>query len=82
MSPALSIRAGLKGGLSATGQAVAVDTFVVRIYPAGEEEPRRLRGVVSQVASGEMLIFRSAEQLLAFLADPLGGQGIAEELTH
>jgi hypothetical protein len=61
---------------------VAVDTFVVRIYPAGEDEPQGLRGVVSQVASGEAMIFRSAEELLAFLVDPLGGQGIAGELAH
>jgi hypothetical protein len=59
-----------------------VDTFVVRIFPAGEDEPERLRGVVSQVASGETMIFRSADELLAFFVDPLGGRGIAEELTH
>lgn len=59
-----------------------VDTFVVRVFPAGEDEPERLRGVVSQVASGESMIFRSAEELFAFLVDPLGGQGIDEELTH
>jgi hypothetical protein len=28
------------------------------------------------------MIFRSADELLAFLVDPLGGRGIAEELTH
>ena len=61
---------------------MAVDTFVVRIYPTGEGEPPRLRGVVSQVASGETLVFRSADELLAFLGDPLGGKGIAEELTR
>jgi hypothetical protein len=61
---------------------MAVDTFVVRIYPAGEDEQPRLRGVVSQVASGETMIFRSADELVAFLVDPLGGRGIAEELTH
>lgn len=74
--------AGFKGSLSAARQAEAVDTFVIRIYPAGEDEPPRLRGVVSQVASGETIIFRSADELLAFLVDPLGGRGIAEELAH
>jgi len=54
----------------------------VRIFPAGEDEPERLRGVVSQVASGETMIFRSADELLAFFVDPLGGRGIAEKLTH
>jgi hypothetical protein len=61
---------------------LVVDTFVVRIYPTGEDEPERLRGVVSQVASGETMVFRSADELFAFLVDPLGGRGIAEELTH
>ena len=55
---------------------------MVRIFPAGEDEPERLRGVVSQVASGETMIFRSADELLAFFVDPLGGRGIAEKLTH
>jgi hypothetical protein len=59
-----------------------VDTFVVRVYPAGEEEPDRLRGIVSQVASGQSTIFRSADELLAFLVDPLRGRGIDEELIH
>ena len=59
-----------------------VDTFVVRIFPAGEEEPERLRGLVSQVASGETMIFRSGDELLAFLVDPLAGRGIDEELIH
>jgi hypothetical protein len=34
------------------------------------------------VASGETMVFRSTDELLAFLVDPLGGRGIAEELTH
>lgn len=71
-----------KRSLSATRQAVVVDTFVVRIYPAGEDEPQGLRGVVSQVASGETMSFTSADELFAFLVDPLGGRGIAEEVAH
>lgn len=58
-----------------------MDTYVVRVYPNDETEHERLRGVVSRVASGESSVFRSAEELVAFLADPRGGQGIGEEAT-
>jgi hypothetical protein len=56
-----------------------VDTFVVRLFPVGGVEGPELRGVVSRVASGRSAHFHSVEELAAFLADPLRGEGIGEE---
>jgi len=56
-----------------------VDTFVVRLFPVGGVEAPVLRGVVSRVASGNSVSFHSVDELVAFLVDPLGGQGIDEE---
>jgi hypothetical protein len=59
-----------------------VDTFVVRVFPAGETGLEHLRGVVSRVASGQSVTFQSADELVAFLVDPHGGPGIDEEPTQ
>ncbi|MGH8823656.1 MAG: hypothetical protein ACRDVN_04170 [Jiangellaceae bacterium] len=56
-----------------------MDTFVVRLFPVGGAEEPELRGVVSQVASGQSVSFHSVDDLVAFLVDPLGGKGIDEE---
>jgi hypothetical protein len=58
-----------------------VDTFVVRVSRVGSDEPGQLRGVVSRVANGHSVTFQTAEELLAFLVDPAGGQWIDEEAT-
>ena len=57
---------------------VCVDTFVVRVFPVEQTEPPGLRGIVSRVASGDSRTFHTVDELVAFLADPLGGQGIGE----
>ncbi|MGH8775649.1 MAG: hypothetical protein ACRDWI_10880 [Jiangellaceae bacterium] len=58
-----------------------MDTFVVRVFPSGEADTPVLRGVVSRVASGACVTFHSVDELVAFLVDPLGGQGIDGEGT-
>ena len=52
---------------------------MVRLFPVGGVEGPELRGVVSRVASGNSALFHSVEELAAFLADPLRGEGIDEE---
>jgi hypothetical protein len=57
---------------------VHVDTFIVRVFPVEVTEPPGLRGIVSRVASGDSRTFHTVDELVAFLADPRGGQGIGE----
>jgi hypothetical protein len=61
---------------------LAVDTFVVRVFPVDGGESEHLRGIVSRVASGRSMTFTSADELMAFLVDPHRGEGIDEEPTH
>ncbi|HEX6578521.1 MAG TPA: hypothetical protein VF082_09135 [Jiangellaceae bacterium] len=56
-----------------------MDTFVLRLFPVGGGEGPMLRGVVSRVASGHSVNFHSVDELVAFLVDPLRGEGIDEE---
>jgi hypothetical protein len=53
-----------------------MDTFVVRISPAGNGEPG-LRGVVDEVASGLSRTFRDPEELVTILMG-----GTAERAPH
>lgn len=52
---------------------------MLRLFPVGGGEGPVLRGVVSQVASGHSVKFHSVDELVAFLVDPLRGEGIDEE---
>jgi len=67
-----------------------VETFVIRIWtPDGREddsEPRRLRGVVDHIGSGEHGAFRASEELVAFfvagLDEPTGSCSDEALLRH
>lgn len=70
-----------------------MDTFVVRVWDAGEADPAAdpLRGTALHVASGESTPFVGADELLAFFATvsvrspgslrPPGNQGSDDDLT-
>ena len=53
-------------------------TFVVRFEPLSETRGR-LRGRVELVASDETMRFRSAKQLVGFMADVLRREAVSEE---